>query len=134
MPNASQRITDSTIKGLLSMFFMFNSMDDRIDSTLHPKFFVIINNVSKHGDDYDIEAIENDPSNTPTNTTASLSIENRIADIKQQLKDGAIAFYTPDYISDQTKIGEKTWKDIKEQVCKGESYISESWFIELKDH
>ena len=82
MPNASQRITDSTIKGLLSMFFMFNSMDDRIDSTLHPKFFVIINNVSKHGDDYDIEAFENDTSNIPANNTASLSIENRIADIK----------------------------------------------------
>ena len=64
------------------MFFMFNSIDDRIDINLHPKFFVIINNVSKHGDDYDIEAIENDPSNAPANTTARLSIENRIADIR----------------------------------------------------
>ena len=36
MPNASQRITDSTIKGLLSMLFMFNSIDERIDISLHP--------------------------------------------------------------------------------------------------
>ena len=31
MPNASQRITDSTIKGLNSMLFMFNSLDERVD-------------------------------------------------------------------------------------------------------
>ena len=46
------------------MFFMFNSLDDRIDITLHPRFNIIINNVSKHGDDYDIEAIEKNPTNT----------------------------------------------------------------------
>ena len=60
MPNASQRITDSTIKGMLSMFFMFNSIDDRIDITFHPKYLIIINNVSKHGEEYDIDAVEND--------------------------------------------------------------------------
>ena len=43
---------------MLSMFFMFNSIDDRIDIALHPKYFIIINNVSKHGDDYDIDALE----------------------------------------------------------------------------
>ena len=31
MPNASQRITDTTIKGMNSMFFMFNSLDERVD-------------------------------------------------------------------------------------------------------
>ena len=75
MPNASQRISDSTIKGMLSMFFMFNSLDERIDITLHPKFNIILNNVSKHGDDYDIDAIEKDPSNASTDSAATLSVE-----------------------------------------------------------
>ena len=34
-----------------------------IDITFHPKFNIIINNVSKHGDDYDIDAIEKDQDN-----------------------------------------------------------------------
>ena len=50
MPNASQRITDSTIKGMISMFFMFNSLDQRTDITLHPKYHIVINNVSRYGD------------------------------------------------------------------------------------
>ena len=82
MPNASQRITDSTIKGMLAMFFMFNSLDDRVEIKSHPKYHIIINNVSKHGDDYDIEIIEKDPSNTTPNEAAILSVENRIKDIK----------------------------------------------------
>ena len=66
MPNASQRITDSTIRAMNSMFFMFNSLDERVDSTLHPKFHIVINNVSKHGDihNVDIDALEKDPTNT----------------------------------------------------------------------
>ena len=58
MPNASQRITDSTIKGMISMFFMFNSLDERIDISLSPKYHIVINNVSRFGDDYDLEKIE----------------------------------------------------------------------------
>ena len=64
MPNASQRITDSTIKGLNSMLFMFNYLDERVDISLLPKFYVIINNVSKHGDFIDIDKVESDPSNS----------------------------------------------------------------------
>ena len=45
------------------MFFMFNSLDERTDITLHPKFHIVINNVSKFGDNYDIEKIEKDPEN-----------------------------------------------------------------------
>ena len=67
MPNASQRITDSTIKGLNSMLFMFNSLDERIDVSDHPKYHIIVNNVSKHGDVCDLDAIEKDPTNTVRN-------------------------------------------------------------------
>ena len=53
MPNAAQRITDSTVKAILNMFFMFDSLDEAVDITYHPKFQLIINNVSKYGEDYD---------------------------------------------------------------------------------
>ena len=75
MPNASQRITDSTIKSLNSMFFMFNSLDERTDITLHPKFHIVINNVSKFGDNYDIEKIEKDPENAQIIEAANLMNE-----------------------------------------------------------
>ena len=50
MPNASQRITDSTIKGMNAMLFMFNCLDARVDISNLPKFHVVINNVSRFGD------------------------------------------------------------------------------------
>ena len=82
MPNASQRITDSTIKSLNSMFFMFNSLDQRTDITLHPKYHIVTNNVSRYGDYYDIDEVEKDPEKAHLNTAASLSNEARIKDIK----------------------------------------------------
>ena len=93
MPNASQRITDSTIKGMISMFFMFNSLDERIDLSLHPKYHIVINNVSRFGDDYDLEKIEADPDNAQINTAANLSVEKRIFDIKAQLKESTKSFF-----------------------------------------
>ena len=134
MPNASQRITDSTIKGLNSMLFMFNSLDERIDVNNHPKYLIIINNVSKHGDIYDIEKIEKDPTNASTSTSTSLSVEKRIDDFKTQLKDGAKAFNLGGFVSDSTRIGSKAWKEIKDEVCQGETYQEETWFQELTDH
>ena len=54
------------------MFFMFNSLDERTDITLHPKFHIVINNVSKFGDNYDIEKIEKDPENAQIIEAANL--------------------------------------------------------------
>ena len=47
MPNASQRIADSTIKSLNCMFFMLNSLDDRIDIVHYPRYHILINNVRR---------------------------------------------------------------------------------------
>ena len=116
------------------MLFMFNSLDERFDITLHPKFSIILNNVSKHGDDYDIDAIEKDPNNASQNAAATLSVEKRITEIKSQLKEAAINFYSPEEISENSKVGKKRWKDIKNQVCNEESYKQEAWFTELKEH
>ena len=64
------------------MLFMFNSLDERVDISNHPIFHVIINNVSKHGDIMDIDAIEKDLSNSVNNEDTALNNEKRIEDIK----------------------------------------------------
>ena len=87
------------------MLFMFSSVDERIDIKHHPKFYIIINNVSKYGEDYDIEAVENNPENASLPATANLSVEKRILDIKSQLKEGAKNFYMPGKISKNMKVG-----------------------------
>ena len=55
MPNASDRITDSAIKGMNSMLFMFNSLDERTDIDLHPRVHIVLNNVSRFGQNYDVD-------------------------------------------------------------------------------
>ena len=61
MPNESHRLTDTTVKALNNMFFMFNSLDERVNVEEHPKFHIIINNVSRYGDEQEIDTIEEDP-------------------------------------------------------------------------
>ena len=134
MPNASQRITDSTIKGMLSMFLMFNSLDERVDITLHPRYHIVINNVSKYGDNYDIDKVENDPEDPQIIAAANVSNEKRIFDIKSQLKDGAKNFLLSEDISDETRVGSKTWKELKSEVCSSQDYKKATWFIELTQH
>ena len=134
MPNASQRITDSTIKGMNSMLFMFNSLDERVDISKHPRYHIVINNVSKFGENYDIEKIEQDPENPEIIAAANFSNEKRISDIKSQIKDGAKNFHLFEDISDETRVGSKTWKELKSEVCDGEAYRTSEWFIDLTDH
>ena len=54
------------------MFFMFNCLDERVDITYLPKFHVVINNVSKFGDNYDLDAIEKDPDSATANSETGL--------------------------------------------------------------
>ena len=65
MPDASQRIRDTTIKAIVNMFVMFGSLDERADVTLHPKFQIIFNNVSRYGDNYDPLRIKTEPGYDP---------------------------------------------------------------------
>ena len=78
MPNASHRIRDTTIKAMNNMFYVFNSLDERTDISIHPAYHVVINNVSKHGEEYDLEKVEKDIDNVHSNRTGDLSIEKRI--------------------------------------------------------
>merc|ERR1712026_1398 len=54
MPDASHRIRDTTIKAINNMLVMFNSLDERVDISFHPKYHIIFNNVSRYGDNYDL--------------------------------------------------------------------------------
>ena len=116
------------------MFFIFNSLDERVDITFHPRFHIVINNVSKFGDDYDIDEIEKFTGNIVINKNSNLSNEKRIADIKSQIKDVAKNFHLLEEISDETRVGSKTWKELKSEVCVGEVYKTENWYKELSDH
>ena len=60
------------------MFFMFNSLDERVDIALQPKYHIVINNVSRFGDNYDIDAIERDPDNPEIIAASNQSNEKRI--------------------------------------------------------
>ena len=82
LPNASQRIRDTTIKAIVNMFVMFGSLDERADISFHPKYHIIFNNVSRYGDEYDPDRIKNEPGYNPLNEKSDLSKERRIDDIK----------------------------------------------------
>ena len=72
--------------------------------------------------------------NNAFHTETSLSVERRIQDIKSQLKDGAKSFYLTEEVSERTKIGSKVWREIKSEVCDGDSYKKMGWFNTLADH
>ena len=65
LPNASQRISDTTIKAIINMFVMFGSLDESVDISLHPKYHIIFNNVSRYGDKYDPNKLKNEPGYNP---------------------------------------------------------------------
>ena len=63
------------------MFLMFNSLDDRVDITDHPKYNVIFNNVSLHGEVQGLKIYQD--SNKVENDESSMSTEERINAFKQ---------------------------------------------------
>ena len=54
------------------MLFMFNSLDERVDTTYHPKFRIVINNVSRYGDNYDPATIGRKGFNNKTFASSDL--------------------------------------------------------------
>ena len=55
------------------MFLMFNSLDERVDITIHPRYQIIFNDVSRYGDKYDHVRIKTDPSYDPMKGNPGLS-------------------------------------------------------------
>ena len=89
MPNASERITETAIKSMNSMLFMFNSLDERTDITLHPRIHIVFNNVSRFGEDYDVDQAENSETYFCFRDD-NLTVEERIKEIKAQLTKIAV--------------------------------------------
>ena len=85
---------------------MFNSLDERINVKNHPKYMVVINNVSKYGDNYDPKVVLQNPDYVPQLTGSNLSVQQRITDFKSQVKDVAKRFYLFDKVSDDSAIGD----------------------------
>jgi hypothetical protein len=81
MPNESHRLTDTTVKALKSMILMFNSLDDRITIEHHPKYHIVINNVSRFSDK-EIDSIVENSSNGLINAGSNESCEKLISVVK----------------------------------------------------
>jgi len=133
MPNASQCISKLIIKAVNKMLHIFSSFDERVDIPLHPKYCIIFNDVSRYGDNYDPHLIKNDPTYDPLKQNSGMSKYQRIDDIKSRLQDKAKRSYLHDKLSNETRNGKKSWKDIKDSVCNGD-YKNESWYSELLEH
>ena len=75
------------------MFFQLNSFDESIDISLHPKFQIVVSNVSVYGDTYDPDTIEQDPESAILNVNPNLSPKNRILQYKESILDCVKSFY-----------------------------------------
>ena len=89
------------------MFLTFDSLslDKKIDVKEHPKYMVVFNDVSKHGDDFDPNQVLKNPDYVPQIASSSLSKQHRIEKFKTQLKDAAKKFYLFEKVSDESVIG-----------------------------
>ena len=106
------------------MFFVFNSLDYRTDITNHPKIHIIFNDVSRNEE------------SGGTVTKGEDFAQDQIDKFKDEIKEEVKKFYLFEEISDNTKVGVSSkrssgkekkfelleWKDVKNEVCGGESY------------
>ena len=108
MPNKSSRVNKSPHSDMNNILLILNSLDPRADLenlANHPRIVVIFNDVS-------IEEKFEDK-----------DYKDRILAYKQGLKEFVKAFYLKKSLDDLTKIGQKCWKDVKEEVCSSEEFI-----------
>ena len=114
MPDESDRIRQSSIKGMNNMLLALNSFDYDTDISNHPQMMVIFNNVSLQ----------------EQNETDLERIKDRIREYKFALKANAKLFYVNE-VSDDTVFGDETWVNLKEEVCIIDKYKSEAWYTSL---
>ena len=56
----------------------------------------------------------------------------RINQYKDLLKEIAKKFYMHQMISDETQIGQMTWKEMKDEVWRNDQYKDQEWYQNLK--
>ena len=122
MPNAAHRITDTTINAMNLVLFTLNSFNSQVDIQNHLKLYVIFNDVSMYGDDYDPLTVEQSKSKEVID--ALISKEKRVVEYKTQLKEKAKKFYLHADISDETKFGDRPWHIVKKEVFTSDNFTS----------
>ena len=121
MPDSSDRLRATSIKAMNHVLFTLNSLHPNTDIKNHPKFIVIFNDVSLY-ENVSLEKLDehiktmNEPENYKRFKGRKNQIE-RIEHYKKDLKENVKKFYLKKNISDDTKFGSKTWKELKVQVC-----------------
>ena len=73
--NASER---QLIKAIINMLLMFGSFDERVDISLHLKYYIIFNDVSRYGDNYDPHRIRNNLTYDPLKKNPGMSKYQRV--------------------------------------------------------
>ena len=110
MPDESDRIKDSTINTMMNLFLIlsiFNTKTLPEELLKHPKIAVVFSNVSKYQD--------------------RQRAQKRIDTYRTLLLQKAYKSYCFE-ISDDTKVADHKWKDIKSQ-----SFEKEPWYAELDE-
>ena len=117
MPDESDRIRQTVIKTMMNFLLIFSVFHR--ETTLeelkkcHPKMAVVFNHVSK-------------------NQNFELNFE-RIDQYKALVLEDATDFYCNE-ISDDTVIGDQTWKNLKQEFMESVDYEQEACFKELTSH
>ena len=121
MPDSSDRLRETSIKSMNHVLFTLNSLHPKTDIKNHPKFIVIFNDVSLY-ENVSLEKLDEHikTMNKPENYKKFKGRKNQIKRIehyKKDLKENVKKFYLKKNISDETKFGSRTWKDLKSHVC-----------------
>ena len=126
MPDSSDRLRATSIKAMNHVLFTLNSLHQNTDSKNYPKFIVIFNDVSLY-ENVSLEKLNehiktmNEPENYKIFKGRKNQIE-RIEHYKKDLKENVKKFYLKKNISDETKFGSRTWKELKSHVCSSEDF------------
>ena len=127
MPDSSDRLRATSIKAMNHVLFTLNSLHLNTDIKNHPKFIVIFNDVSLY-ENVSLEKLNehiktmNEPENYKRFKGRKNQIE-RIEHYKKDLKETVKKFYLMKIVSDGTKFGSSTWKELKSQVCSNEDFL-----------
>ena len=117
------------------VLFTLNSLHPNTDVKNHPKLIVIFNDVSLY-ENVSLDQLDehikimNEPENYKRFKGRQNQIE-RIEHYKKDLKENVKKFYLKKNISDNTKFGSRTWKELKVQVCLSDDFQKEEWFAQL---
>ena len=51
--DSASKIGQNSVKALMKAFSIFHSLDSKTDIAMHPRYHIIVNDMSKYGKEYD---------------------------------------------------------------------------------